>query len=48
MINVIIILVICVLVILAISFIIKSKKRGQACIGCPMSQSCNRRNCDRM
>ena len=40
MIDIIVIPIICVVVGLAVGFIIKEKKRGKKCIGCPYASSC--------
>ena len=46
MINIIIILVIVAIVGAAVAYIVKEKKRGVKCIGCPYAQQCAKRgNC---
>ncbi len=44
--NVIIILIILAVIGLAAAYIIKSKKRGDKCIGCPYAKNCGKKNCD--
>ena len=43
MINVILAVIICFLLGMAAAFILKEKKRGNTCIGCPHSCNCNHR-----
>ena len=43
--NLIIIAVLAVIVALAVFYIIKAKKSGKKCIGCPDSSSCNAGKC---
>ena len=44
--NFILILVIAVVVIFAVAYIVKEKKKGKKCIGCPMASTCkNSENC---
>ncbi len=45
--NVIIILVILAIVALAAIYIIKEKKKGTKCIGCPYAKSCSKKSCDK-
>ena len=33
------------ILIAAISYIVKAKKRGVKCIGCPYADSCNQKSC---
>lgn len=43
----IIVLSICALIIgLAVSYIVKSKKQGVQCIGCPHSKTCGSKKCN--
>lgn len=42
--EVISIVVILIILILVILYIIKAKKRGQKCIGCPQSKTCSVKN----
>ncbi|MBE6108473.1 MAG: FeoB-associated Cys-rich membrane protein [Erysipelotrichaceae bacterium] len=39
------VLVIAFILILAIAYIIKEKKNGTKCIGCPHAKSCGKRSC---
>ena len=39
--NIFIALIIAGIVLLAILYIVKAKRRGQKCIGCPNSKNCN-------
>ena len=39
------IVVISLIVFGAIFYIVKSKKNGQKCIGCPFSKTCNKNKC---
>lgn len=39
--NIIIIAIVSVIVICAVVYIVKSKKNGEACIGCPHSKQCS-------
>lgn len=41
--NLIIILIVLAIVGLAAAYIIKEKKKGKKCIGCPYAQSCNKK-----
>ena len=43
--NLIIIAIVVVIVGLATGYIIRAKKQGQKCIGCPYSKECQRNNC---
>ena len=45
MMNFIIVVVLCVTVGVAISYIVKEKKRGVRCIGCPSAGTCQKRSC---
>ncbi len=38
--NIIVILLIAAIILLAVLYIIRAKKRGQKCIGCPNSKQC--------
>ena len=38
--NLLIIVILCAIIGFALGYIIKAKKRGQKCIGCPHSGSC--------
>ena len=42
-IDIIVIAIICAVVGLAIGFIIKEKRRGKKCVGCPYASSCQSR-----
>lgn len=42
--NIIAVVVILAIIILAAGYVIRAKKRGQKCIGCPDSHSCGK-NC---
>ncbi len=44
--NYIIIAVLVVVLGAAIGYVIKAKKRGEKCIGCPHSKTCNSGNCN--
>ncbi len=39
--NIIIILIVALIITFAIVYIIKSKKKGNKCIGCPYGSKCN-------
>ena len=41
--NVIVIAVIAILLVLSIRYIVKEKKSGRDCIGCPNSSTCSKR-----
>ena len=41
--NVIVIAVIAILLVLSIRYILKEKKNGRDCIGCPNSSTCSKR-----
>lgn len=43
--NIVIILVLAVILGGAGIYIYKSKKRGEACIGCPHAKECGKKNC---
>lgn len=43
--NIIIIIIVALIVFLAIFYIIKAKKNGQKCIGCPYSKECSKKCC---
>lgn len=45
MIDIILICIIAIVVIAALAFIIKEKKSGRRCIGCPSSQTCSKKCC---
>lgn len=45
MINVIIISVIALIIFGASFYIIREKKKGKKCIGCPYSGECSKKNC---
>ncbi|MDO4730968.1 MAG: FeoB-associated Cys-rich membrane protein [Clostridia bacterium] len=38
--NIIVILILCIIVLCIIWYIIRSKKRGNMCIGCPCAKEC--------
>ncbi len=42
--NIIIIAIVMLIVAFASGYIYKAKKRGQKCIGCPMSSTCESKN----
>ena len=44
MVDVIVGLIVAAVIILAVRYIVISKKKGQACIGCPSSGSCPYKN----
>ena len=44
--DIIIVAVIVVIVTLAAGYIIRAKKSGQKCIGCPSSKVCGSKNCN--
>lgn len=44
--DIIIVAVIVVIIMLAAGYIIKAKKSGQKCIGCPSSKECGSKNCN--
>ena len=44
--NYIIIAVLVVILGAAIGYIVKAKKRGEKCIGCPHAKTCNSENCN--
>ena len=43
--NIIIIAVLVIIVGSAVAYIVRAKKKGQKCIGCPYGESCNRSCC---
>ncbi|MCR5834931.1 MAG: FeoB-associated Cys-rich membrane protein [Lachnospiraceae bacterium] len=43
--NIIILLILVAVVGCAIYYIVREKKRGRACIGCPSSGTCPRKQC---
>lgn len=43
--DIIIVAILLVIVGAAVSYIIKEKKRGVKCIGCPSAGTCGKRNC---
>ncbi len=43
--DVILIIVLLLIVALAGLYIIKAKKRGEKCIGCPYAKECKKKNC---
>lgn len=43
--DIIIIFILLVIVGAAIAYIVKEKKRGVKCIGCPSAGTCQKRNC---
>lgn len=43
--DVIIILILLVVTVSAAAYIIRAKKRGQACIGCPQASKCGKKDC---
>ena len=45
-INLIILAVVLLIVIACICYIVREKKRGAKCIGCPYAQSCGKSSCD--
>jgi len=45
--NFIIIAVLVVVLGAALGYVIKAKKRGEKCIGCPHSKTCNSCNCNK-
>ena len=44
--DAVIILIVAAFLYAAIRYIIKSKKNGGKCIGCPMSKECKKNKCD--
>lgn len=38
--NFVVIIILAVIVAVAVGYIVRAKKRGQACIGCPASKQC--------
>lgn len=44
--DLIVIIILIILVGSAISYIIKEKKRGVKCIGCPAGATCSKKNCN--
>ncbi len=45
--NIIVIAIVVLMVGLAIGYIIREKKRGRKCIGCPYAKECASKNCCR-
>ncbi len=43
--NIIIIAILTVIIGCAVGYIIKSKRKGNKCIGCPYADSCGKKNC---
>jgi len=43
--DIIAVAVLAVILISAVGYIIKSKKRGVKCIGCPMAGQCHKKSC---
>ncbi|MBE5794896.1 MAG: FeoB-associated Cys-rich membrane protein [Clostridiales bacterium] len=46
--NLIVILILCLIVGASAFYIIKAKKQGQKCIGCPYARECASKGCGRM
>lgn len=44
--NIIIIAILVVLVGSAVGYIVKFKRSGKKCIGCPYADSCGKKNCE--
>lgn len=45
MVNVGIVVVLLLIIGAAVTYIVKEKKRGTRCIGCPAAGNCQRKNC---
>ncbi len=47
MIDIIVLMIVLVLVVLAVSYLVKEQKKGTKCLGCPMAATCakNKKNC---
>ena len=45
MVDIIVILVLAVIIVGVSAYIIKQKKKGKKCIGCPYSSECSKKNC---
>ena len=45
--NIIVIVLVAVIVALAVLYIIKSKKSGKKCIGCPYACNCSKDSCNK-
>lgn len=45
--DIIVIIIIAVLLTASITHIVKGKKKGRTCMGCPSSGSCNKCNCEK-
>ena len=43
--DIIAIVIIVLILFLAIFYIIRAKKKGQKCIGCPYAKKCNKKSC---
>lgn len=43
--NLIIIVVIALIIGIAIAYIVKAKKRGDKCVGCPYAKECGKNTC---
>ncbi len=41
-----IIIIILAILILAITYIVKQRKKGIKCIGCPFAKECSKKNCN--
>ncbi len=44
--NIIIIAILVVIIGGAVGYIIRSKRKGKKCIGCPYADSCSKKNCE--
>ncbi len=44
--NILVIILIVIILLGAILYIIKAKKQGQKCIGCPHSKTCSKKTCN--
>ncbi|MBQ6815804.1 MAG: FeoB-associated Cys-rich membrane protein [Clostridia bacterium] len=43
--NIIIILIVAAVLAAAVCYIVKQKKKGSKCIGCPYAENCNKKQC---
>lgn len=45
--DIIILVIIVIAIALAVGYIIKAKRSGKKCIGCPYSDSCTKKGCNK-
>lgn len=44
--NVVLIVILSLIVLGIVLFLVRAKKRGEKCIGCPYAKQCAKKNCD--